>query len=208
MSKDTSDNKIPQEIMTDKNTFGLPVETDMFGFTKEPVPVKKDVEKDMFGFTKQTVPEPVPVEKDMFGFTKQTVPEPLPVEKDMFGFTKEPVQIQATNQSYQTTNTNKKDTNIVLKPLNLQPVNKPENIPQYNDDIFYNKVPIQSPNNVKPMNIPDNKIPIQTPNNVKPMNMLYNNQIPDNRRPIKKEEKPERNNPNAKRNMFGQYDDE
>jgi len=76
-----------------------------------------------------------------------------------------------------------------LKPLNLQPVNKPENIPQYNDDIFYNKAPIQSPNNVKPMN------------------MLYNNQMPENRRPIKRE-KPERNNPNAKRNMFGQYDDE
>jgi hypothetical protein len=213
MSKDVSDNIIPEEKTPDKDTFGIPVETDMFGYTKVPLPEPKTdlVEKDMFGFTKGPVPEPL-VEKDIFGYPKQTVPEPL-VEKDMFGFTKEPLQIPATNQPYQitNTNTNKKDTNIVLKPLNLQPVNKPENIPQYNDDIFY-KVPIQSPNNVKPINmpnkeIPDNKIPIQTPNNVKHMNMLYNNQIPDNRRPIKKEEKRERNNPNAKRNMFGQYDE-
>ena len=188
MSKDASDNIIPEEKRSDKDTFGLPVEKDMFGYPKQTVP-EPPVEKDMFGFTKEPLPEPVKtdlVEKDMFGYPKQTVPEPPPpLEKDMFGFTKEPVQMPATN-----TNTNKKDTNIVLKPLNLQPVNKPENIPQYNDDIFYNKVPIQSPNNVKPMN------------------MLYNNQIPDNRRPIKREEKPERNNPNAKRNMFGQYDDE
>ena len=88
----------------------------------------------MFGYP-VTPAQPVPAEKDMFGNPitpappvvaseppPVVAPQPDPVEKDMFGYPVTPVP-PALNQ-----NTNRKETNIVLKPLSLQPVNRPENV--------------------------------------------------------------------------------
>ena len=192
LSKDASDNKVADNEVADnkvadnevadnklqeKDTFGQPLEKNMFGYPKTPEPV---VEKNMFGYPKT----PEPVEKNMFGYPK----------------TPEPVVNKPTNTNTFMNESNRKNTNIVLKPLKLPIVNKPDN--EMNTFMEKsNKQPIQEPIQDRNfINKNKNLTTINGPSNNRPEIKKDNTtNMPQNRQ----EKKPIKN-----RNMFGQIEDD
>ena len=104
------------------NTFGAiekednpskPIEKDLFGNTKEPV---APVEKDIFGYP--VVPKVEPVTEPVTEPVSQPTNKPVQAPSvDLFGYPVAPVP----NQN------NKRETNIVLKPFTLNPIEKPMN---------------------------------------------------------------------------------
>jgi hypothetical protein len=219
MTKDASDNKINTQ---EKDTFGEPlaVEKDIFGYPKAPapvpVPVPEPVPYEPVPYEPvpyEPVPyEPVPYEplpkmdepvvpaetenKDFFGFTKPQVKQE---NKDVFDYPTQPPQNTNENR-----NANRKETNIVLKPLNLPSVNRPDNRP-------INNVPERIPEPVQER-MPE---PVQAriPEPVAPNKTLTNHfNRNETNRPERKVNAPDPKNANPqnakKRNMFGQFDDD
>jgi hypothetical protein len=187
--KDVSNNVTPE-----MNTFGIPKDNVLPNEgPKDNTVLPNEGPKDIFGFSINPTPAaPVaetvaPAAETAAPVVESVVPAaPVveSVEKDMFGFPK--TQVPAPNQI----NANKKETNIVLKPLTLQPIKNPINMNTYRP--YVNAVPSAPvPADVNAVNAvpsaPVNVVPAPMPAVNKPVNVNKNK--PEDKRP---------------RNMFGE----
>ena len=179
------------------NTFGLPKDSlpkdtlpkDIFGYTPSPAPAP------MPAPAPQPVPETMPAPAPVPAPVPQPVPETMPAPQPVPAPAPVPAPVQSVNMfgfpiPANVQNVNRRETNIVLKPLTLQPVKNPLNM---NMNRPVNAVPVPGP-----VPVPMNAVPGPVSMNAVP--------VPMNSGPVS-EKQVNRNEERKRRNMFGEIID-